>query len=494
MGFLTDAGYFAGGLASAWPQAYGAVRGAGLKQQEINIMEAYRKAQVDALEQAQKEKQDLADALKEMMTPIPGPTPEQQQKMAGSLLQDYTPTQTREKTMSNLTDFNLPGQSDAAMPLPSSVPVHPWEQKTQELANAGTFQQQYFQKPWDTADFFKTLIQKNPSQAHYYAMGLASLLAKQGVSPQEWIKDVVVSGKWTPESASVAYPFVQKGDIQGALSRLVAMEKPGNTLTPFMTKGKNPQTVLLDMKDPKSQDKINAQGLIPVPISRTEVFLGAQQGVPGAAPGIMYEKGDGRPYLWMSTYKLDKDGNPIQDPDQKMYLNSEQVQLYTLHYKEALPTETMRTMQTFAPGVIDLANKLKGKVEEAAKANGLGPMSSRFRELWASKIGSDDPLFTAIRTNSKLLSSLLMRMHVGARGGWEMLNHFEGLMNTAVQSPANIYSAITEINSYANKVKQSKVGEMLHWFPKGGKGGVSGGGSSTGGWQKNANGIWEMGG
>jgi hypothetical protein len=45
-----------------------------------------------------------------------------------------------------------------------------------------------------------------------------------------------------------------------------------------------------------------------------------------------------------------------------------------------------------------------------------------------------------------------MRMHVGARGGEQMMEHFRTLIDTSKQSPENLKAAIGEIVEYAKSV------------------------------------------
>ena len=43
-------------------------------------------------------------------------------------------------------------------------------------------------------------------------------------------------------------------------------------------------------------------------------------------------------------------------------------------------------------------------------------------------------------------------MHVGARGGAEMMNHFREIIDAGKQSPENMKAALEEISSYAQNV------------------------------------------
>ena len=123
--------------------------------------------------------------------------------------------------------------------------------------------------------------------------------------------------------------------------------------------------------------------------------------------------------------------------------------------KGLMPTSATRTMSEAAPKVNQFIERILPIIE--AEADGLGPMSSRWRELWAGKVGAEDTEFTKLRTNVGLLNTLLLRMHVGARGGQQMLEHFKGLLDSGKQSPQNMLAALEEIESYANDVANMGV-------------------------------------
>jgi hypothetical protein len=113
-------------------------------------------------------------------------------------------------------------------------------------------------------------------------------------------------------------------------------------------------------------------------------------------------------------------------------------------------TGTTRTMKEAAPQVISLANKVLAQVNAQEKS--LGPAASRWSEFMAGKVGSPNPEFTGLRTNTALLQTLLMRMHVGASGRVAMMESFKDLIDSGKQSPENMRAAIQEIISYANDV------------------------------------------
>lgn len=122
-------------------------------------------------------------------------------------------------------------------------------------------------------------------------------------------------------------------------------------------------------------------------------------------------------------------------------------------------SSTTKTMIEAAPNVITFVDKINKEIADAE--SGLGPIASRWKEFKAGKIGFSDPAFTALRTNVGLLTTLLMRMHVGARGGEYIMKHFTDLIDVAKQSPENLRAALNEIKDYANSlISEGKGGNQ----------------------------------
>lgn len=118
-------------------------------------------------------------------------------------------------------------------------------------------------------------------------------------------------------------------------------------------------------------------------------------------------------------------------------------------------TQTTRSMIESAPGVKDFVGKIRDSVKKMEDR--LGPAGGRWAEFWAGKVGANDPDFTRLRTEIGLLQTRLMRMHVGARGGQEMLAHFKDLFDAGKQSPGNLLAAMDVLDEYADDlIKQGK--------------------------------------
>jgi hypothetical protein len=116
--------------------------------------------------------------------------------------------------------------------------------------------------------------------------------------------------------------------------------------------------------------------------------------------------------------------------------------------KMALPTTSTRTMSEMAPKVLQLADQ----VERSMKDIQTGPLKSRAQEFMSGTIGVGNAPFTKYRTDVGLLQTSLMRMHVGARGGQQIMSHFKNLLDSAKQSPENMQAALGEIRDYAKSM------------------------------------------
>jgi hypothetical protein len=115
------------------------------------------------------------------------------------------------------------------------------------------------------------------------------------------------------------------------------------------------------------------------------------------------------------------------------------------------PTVTTKTMAEAAPKVINFVNRIRPLVQK--EASGLGPLAGRWSNFWAGTVGSPDPTYTELKTNIGLLSTLLMRMHVGARGGEKIMEHFKAMIDSGRQSPENLLASLKAIEDYANDIK-----------------------------------------
>lgn len=122
--------------------------------------------------------------------------------------------------------------------------------------------------------------------------------------------------------------------------------------------------------------------------------------------------------------------------------------------KQLALTNSTRTMVEAAPKVKYLADK----VDAALAKVEAGPFASRYNEIVSGKIGEPDPDWIHYRSNAKLLASLLMRMHVGARGSDAQLKYFGDLISSGTQSPENMRAVLDDVRDYAATVASQGTG------------------------------------
>jgi len=111
-------------------------------------------------------------------------------------------------------------------------------------------------------------------------------------------------------------------------------------------------------------------------------------------------------------------------------------------------TSTTRTMVESAPKVLGFIDRIEPLIDKQVAS--LGPAAGRWNEFMTGKVGAPNPEFAKLRTDYGLLQTLLMRMHVGARGGEYIMKHFSDLLSYAGQSPENMKAALEEVRAYAN--------------------------------------------
>lgn len=115
-----------------------------------------------------------------------------------------------------------------------------------------------------------------------------------------------------------------------------------------------------------------------------------------------------------------------------------------------MATAATRTMAEAAPKVLGFIDRIEADIPKVAKKS--GPAKGRWNKYMVGELGAKDPEWSHFRTNLKLLSTLLMRMHVGARGGEGMMRHFESILGQGQQDPDNLRSSLSAIRDYANDV------------------------------------------
>lgn len=119
---------------------------------------------------------------------------------------------------------------------------------------------------------------------------------------------------------------------------------------------------------------------------------------------------------------------------------------------EALSAPT-KTMIEAAPSV----KYFTGQLRQALSKVAAGPFASRFQEASAGKIGASDPDWITYRTELNLLTSQLVKMHFGSRGGQAFLSEFQQMLNSAF-TPDNMNAALDVLDGYADELISRRPG------------------------------------
>jgi hypothetical protein len=138
--------------------------------------------------------------------------------------------------------------------------------------------------------------------------------------------------------------------------------------------------------------------------------------------------------------------------------------------REAALTSPTKTMIETAPKVRELANRVIQLTNQQLAQ--LGPASGRWSEFMTGTVGAPNKDFARLRTDVSLLRTLLMRMHMGARGGVMLLGEFKTLIDAGMQAPDNLVAAAEEIQAYADDLIKFGAEHGHAVTPKGGGGTV----------------------
>ena len=122
--------------------------------------------------------------------------------------------------------------------------------------------------------------------------------------------------------------------------------------------------------------------------------------------------------------------------------------------QQALTSATKSMIET-APTVLHLAERIDPLIDKLHDE--LGPAPGRWNEFWTGKVGVKNTDYMKMRSDLSLLKTALSRMHVGAKGGIEMINHFNDLIDGSKQDPENMKAALAEIKTYAHELQERGV-------------------------------------
>jgi hypothetical protein len=183
---------------------------------------------------------------------------------------------------------------------------------------------------------------------------------------------------------------------------------------------------------------------------------GAPSATPGAAPaaasgGTPAASGgkSGTPKVVISgksvplSFGTDSDGNQVAGTPAQ--LKDAGVTDYSpLGTAESAKVNIARQL-TSPKGLFALAEKDLA----AFKPGELEALAPRWNEFLTGKVGTDDPRYVALRTHvNGLLGSAIMQAHVGARGGENMMEHFQDIANAGKMSQRTLKAALGAEREY----------------------------------------------
>jgi hypothetical protein len=119
--------------------------------------------------------------------------------------------------------------------------------------------------------------------------------------------------------------------------------------------------------------------------------------------------------------------------------------------KEQQLTSPTRTMIEMAPTVKGFVDRIQKLTEQ--EANGLGPLQGRWKQFWSGEVGAPNPEYAKLKTDTILMRTALLKMHVGSRGSGIMLDEFKQILDQGKDSPENMLAALGEIGAYADDLE-----------------------------------------
>lgn len=125
--------------------------------------------------------------------------------------------------------------------------------------------------------------------------------------------------------------------------------------------------------------------------------------------------------------------------------------------------QELTSIREFAVAGLDHIPEARQLISELGRRKQLGPLMGRWSEFITSDVGADDAfpgidpetagLYIELRNNLTLVSSLLARVHGGARGGGsiQMVQRFDKMMSSAKMTPNLLNSALNVTESWLER-------------------------------------------
>jgi hypothetical protein len=111
-------------------------------------------------------------------------------------------------------------------------------------------------------------------------------------------------------------------------------------------------------------------------------------------------------------------------------------------------TTTNRQMGETAQVLIPKFRAAVKMLDSPALRAKLGPVSGRWNDFMAGKVGSGDPDLVRLRATIALLKTGTLRAHMGARGGQSMLAYFDNLLNSSRMDAPTLKTSLNSISDF----------------------------------------------
>lgn len=120
-------------------------------------------------------------------------------------------------------------------------------------------------------------------------------------------------------------------------------------------------------------------------------------------------------------------------------------------------------LTTASKNMVQLAKSLLPEIDVADQLtrtmSGIGPIKSRWRDLWAGKVGEPDPAFIEYKDHMNFLMTGITLAHARGRMSNELFEHFQEMFNAGKQSPENMEAALKVARNWMENY--SNLGETV---------------------------------
>jgi hypothetical protein len=112
------------------------------------------------------------------------------------------------------------------------------------------------------------------------------------------------------------------------------------------------------------------------------------------------------------------------------------------------PTMPTRTAAEYANSLQEHLPQFEKLITKLDKEGKLGPLSGRWEDFMAGKVGEGDPEYAQLRTFSQLFDTGLMKAHFGGKGAVQAMEHFMEMVNAGKMDGPTLIGSLKGIQPY----------------------------------------------